>query len=112
MTIQDTPSFNRAFNGLADLYNLTEYEDRRTRYFQALSDLKIESLVSAFTEAAKRAGVGTCRFFPLPGTLRELARSAIRSTNYIQPSPVDETPALIAARTKFFNQFRRYKIRS
>ena len=96
MTLQDTKAFNRAFNGLAELYNLNGYEDRRTKYFQALSDLAIASVEGACTEAAKRAGVGPCRFFPLPGTLREFTTVARRSNSpYIHPTRPDETPALI-----------------
>ena len=112
MTLQDTPEFNRAFNGLAKLYNLSEYEDRRSRYFQVLSDLKIESLTPAFTEAAKRAGTGACRWFPLPGTLREFATARRSTRPDIRPIRPDETPALIAARSKFLAEFGRYKIRS
>ena len=80
MTLQDTPAFNRAFNGLAELYNLNEYEDRRLRYFQALSDIDIASVESACTEASKLAGVGSCRFFPLPGTLREFSSNIQRTS--------------------------------
>ena len=78
MTLKDTPAFNAAFNELAELYNLLDFDDRRLRYFQALSDLEIASVEEACTEAAKRAGVSTCRFFPLPGTLRELASNVHR----------------------------------
>ena len=74
MTLQDTPAFNRAFNELADLYNLTEYEDQRLRYFQALNVLTICEFEGACTEASKRAGIGNCRFLPLPGTLRGFAQ--------------------------------------
>ena len=111
MTLQDTPEFNRAFNDLASLYNLTDYKDRRSRYFQVLNDLKIESLTQAFTEAAKRAGVGPCRFFPLTGTLRELATDRSSSSPYINPTRPEETPGLVAARAHFFAQFGRHKIR-
>ena len=109
MTLQDTKAFNKAFNGLAAIYNLTEYEDRRLRYFQALIDLAIESLVTAFTEAEKCAGVGTCRFFPLPGTLREFATADRHPDGYSPPTRPEETPGLIAARAHFFAQFGRRK---
>ena len=87
MTLQDTPAFNRAFNALAALYNLSDYEDRRLRYFQALSDIHIASLEGAFTEAAKRAGFGDCQFFPLPGTLRVFVSNASNVQRTSDPSP-------------------------
>ena len=78
MTDLDIPAFNRAFNDLAELYNLTEYEDKRLQYFQALSDCSLVSLEAAFATATHRAGIGTCRFFPLPGVMRELTANVSR----------------------------------
>ena len=73
MTNQDMTAFNRSFNSLADLYNLDDYEDRRVQYFHALQDMDIAAISAAFVEAASRAGTGSCRFFPLPGVIRNFA---------------------------------------
>lgn len=80
MTLQDTPVFNRAFNALAELYHLSEYEDQRLRCFQTLSDLDIGAVEIAFSEVTKRAGVGSLEYFPKPGQIRELASTVQRTS--------------------------------
>ena len=80
MTSQDLPAFNRAFNSLAEVYNLKDHEERRAQYYRALDDLAISALEAAFTKAIRNAGVGNCRFFPLPGVLREMASAFSRAS--------------------------------
>ena len=87
MTLQDTPAFNRAFNALADLYNLIDYEGRRLRYFDALRDIHIASVVGAFTEATRLAGTGNCYHFPLPGMLRVFVANASNVQRASDPYP-------------------------
>ena len=65
---------------MAVMYGLKDYRDRQTQYWRALADLDISAVEHAVTEATKRAGVGNCRFFPLPGVLREFASAFYRTS--------------------------------
>ena len=84
MNYNDKPAFNRAFNNLAIIYRLSDYEDRRDLYFQSLEMVPMAALEFAFKEAGRQAGTGACRFFPLPGVLQELSKQT-REYKMYQP---------------------------
>ena len=67
MTTEDRPKFAEAMHALGETFNEPVSQIRAEAYFDALSDLTL-----AQVNAAVRAALRSCRFFPKPVELREL----------------------------------------
>jgi hypothetical protein len=68
MHVDDSPAFTARLVALGELFDVSLSATRQALYFEALSDLTIEQAVQALNLAVK-----TCRFFPKPVEIRELA---------------------------------------
>ena len=84
MTLQDRPAFDKALLGLATVFNMSVNAARFEHYWAALHDLSYSAFEAACVHTRKHAGTTTCRFFPLPGVLREHAAAQQRSSKPVE----------------------------
>lgn len=68
MTPQDAPLFIERLTAVAEVFDAKCSEAKITLYFEALKDLDVFSVLEALD-----AAITTCKFFPKPVEIRELA---------------------------------------
>ena len=81
MTTDDLPAFHRALKDVANTFGTKMPDTRVDHYWTALRDLSLRAFGSACLTAIRSAGTSECRFFPLPGLLRDLAASFTRANS-------------------------------
>ena len=97
MTSNDLTTFKRAITDVAKAFGIPMKGDRIESYWTALRDLSLPAFSQACIAAIRSAGTQECKYFPLPGVLRQLAAGHERSHAHPNECPTCDGTGWVTA---------------